>query len=81
MDRAARLSMEAGDAALEAAHIFEDTFGEEVGEEAGFLEVGTAREQAFSLFNDFVTHGENLCGGTTTKDLVNRMVLMMTDGR
>ena len=79
LDRAAKLAVEHGDACVYAAQIFDSTFGEEVGEEPKFLTSGSKKEQAFALFNNFVSSGENLSGGESCADLVNAIVKLMTD--
>jgi hypothetical protein len=59
MNRAAGLALKHSDA-VNAAHAeFERLFGEDLPEEAGFLEVANPREEAASVFNAFLTYGEN----------------------
>ena len=79
IERAGRLANEHGDACVFAAKIFDETFGQEVGEEPRFLQEGTNYERAFALFNNYTSYGENMSEGSTAKDLVNAIVKLMTE--
>lgn len=77
LDRAAKLANLHGEAVRVATQTFEETFDvAEVPEDAKFLQVTNSKEEVGSLFNEMVSHGENMAGNTT-EALVARMAELM----